>query len=129
MLTYIISILNNTAIWIGYLTGGLYYGSIDINYQKEQSKTSWIDVRFMHMFQTKKKKTFQFKPGDWRCILCTDHQFAKNTVCRVCGSTKITLMSQEVNQSTMSNSSITLNLFSNVFILSFICSLVTPGST
>ena len=41
----------------------------------------------------KKKKTFQFKPGDWRCIKCTDHQFAKNTVCRVCGSTKITFMS------------------------------------
>ena len=40
----------------------------------------------------KKEKTFKFKPGDWKCIKCNDHQFAKNTVCRVCGSTKITLM-------------------------------------
>jgi len=30
----------------------------------------------------------QMKPGDWRCPGCGDHQFAKNSECRKCGTPK-----------------------------------------
>eukprot|EP00445_Apocalathium_hangoei_P032443 CAMPEP_0203962010 /NCGR_PEP_ID=MMETSP0359-20131031/92308_1 /ASSEMBLY_ACC=CAM_ASM_000338 /TAXON_ID=268821 /ORGANISM="Scrippsiella Hangoei, Strain SHTV-5" /LENGTH=157 /DNA_ID=CAMNT_0050897129 /DNA_START=71 /DNA_END=544 /DNA_ORIENTATION=+ len=29
-----------------------------------------------------------FKPGDWKCPGCGDHQFARNEACRKCGEAK-----------------------------------------
>merc|ERR1719188_2601502 len=29
-----------------------------------------------------------YKPGDWTCPGCNDHQFAKNETCRKCGTPK-----------------------------------------
>eukprot|EP00446_Apocalathium_sp_SHHI-4_P002663 CAMPEP_0177180388 /NCGR_PEP_ID=MMETSP0367-20130122/15367_1 /TAXON_ID=447022 ORGANISM="Scrippsiella hangoei-like, Strain SHHI-4" /NCGR_SAMPLE_ID=MMETSP0367 /ASSEMBLY_ACC=CAM_ASM_000362 /LENGTH=165 /DNA_ID=CAMNT_0018627173 /DNA_START=71 /DNA_END=568 /DNA_ORIENTATION=+ len=31
---------------------------------------------------------YGWKPGDWKCAGCGDHQFAKNETCRKCGEAK-----------------------------------------
>lgn len=38
--------------------------------------------------QEQKKKEVTFKPGDWLCIKCNDHQFRDNKFCRKCNSSK-----------------------------------------
>jgi len=34
------------------------------------------------------RKQITFKPGDWLCIRCNDHQFRDNKFCRKCNASK-----------------------------------------
>ena len=36
-------------------------------------------------------KKIKFKPGDWLCNICNDHQFANNKYCRMCNTDTIRL--------------------------------------
>jgi hypothetical protein len=37
----------------------------------------------------KKRCCHKFKRGDWLCVVCNDHQFANNPICRVCNTIRL----------------------------------------
>lgn len=46
-----------------------------------------------------------FRAGDWKCVACTYHNFAKNVVCLRCGGPKVGMVETENNKNTNNNNS------------------------
>lgn len=46
-----------------------------------------------------------FRAGDWKCLACTYHNFAKNVVCLRCGGPKVSMLESENNKNGNNNNS------------------------
>jgi len=56
--------------------------------KSDQTRVQKLKEQYMANGWPNNNRIVTFRPGDWMCVKCNDHQFADRTQCRKCGSSR-----------------------------------------